>query len=378
MTAASHAIWRDLLSAEDAAALDPGVPARLERRPDVLVVGGGIVGVAVGLACQRAGLGRVVVVEAATLGAGATGGAAGLLIPDAHQGSDPDWFVDLARHSLAGWRELEDRHGVGLVELDWIALEPHPPGFRPPACAQPLTASEVATMIPGLAHPSAGLRLPDQGRLNPLLALARLSTSIHQVATGVTITGVLTSQGRIHEVTTSAGSLTPGAVVFATGAPPVLPGLGLNLPARSVKGHLLVTQPAALHLPGAVAPVATPLDDGRLLVGGTLDFTDTTPDVDAAVIALIQAGLHEFLPATADLPVTHAWCCFRPAHPDGLPVIDRIPVLSNAWVTSGHYRTGILMAPITGDLLATWIATGTQPHQAASLASARLDGPPLN
>jgi glycine/D-amino acid oxidase-like deaminating enzyme len=164
----------------------------------------------------------------------------------------------------------------------------------------------------------------------------------------------------------------PGVVIFATGGPPALPGLDLDLPGRPIKGHLLVTEPAPVALPSAVAPVAAPLEDGRLLVGGTLDLTDPTPDVDDDVIASIQAGLRDSLPATADLAVTHAWCCFRPAHPDRLPVIDQIPGLLNAWVTSGHYRTGILMAPITGELLTTWINNGAQPPEAAQLDSARL------
>jgi glycine/D-amino acid oxidase-like deaminating enzyme len=53
-------------------------------------------------------------------------------------------------------------------------------------------------------------------------------------------------------------------------------------------------------------------------------------------------------------------------------LIDRIPGLSNAWVTSGHYRTEILMAPITGELLTTWINNGAQPPEAAQLDGARL------
>jgi hypothetical protein len=163
-------------------------------------------------------------------------------------------------------------------------------------------------------------------RLNPLLALARLSTSIRGVATGVTVTGVTTRRGRISEVASSVGSLMPGVVIFATGAPPALPGLDLDLPGRLIKGHLLVTEAAPVALPSAVAPVATPLENGRLLVGGALDLNDPTPEVDGDVIASIRAGLRDFLPATADLAVTHAWCCFRPAHPDGLPVVEK-----NGW-----------------------------------------------
>ncbi|MDA8322310.1 MAG: FAD-dependent oxidoreductase, partial [Actinomycetota bacterium] len=84
------AIWRDQLSPDQRAALgrDAGVIADL--RPDVLVVGGGILGVAIAAAVQDAGIGSVQLIEAGRLGSGATGGATGLLIPEPHQWSDPE------------------------------------------------------------------------------------------------------------------------------------------------------------------------------------------------------------------------------------------------------------------------------------------------
>jgi D-amino-acid dehydrogenase len=86
----------------------------------------------------------------------------------------------------------------------------------------------------------------------------------------------------------------------------------------------------------------------------------------------IEAELAAFLPALDDVRLTHRWCCFRPHHPDGLPVIDRVPGLDNAWVTSGHYRTGILMGPATGAILAQWISTGEQPVESALFTIHRL------
>ena len=50
----------------------------------------------------------------------------------------------------------------------------------------------------------------------------------------------------------------------------------------------------------------------------------------------------------------YQWCCFRPWHPDGFPVIDQLPGLGNAWLTAGHFRTGILMAPVTAQLITRW------------------------
>jgi NADPH-dependent 2,4-dienoyl-CoA reductase/sulfur reductase-like enzyme len=72
-------IWIDQLDPADLAALDPGRPAQLPRRPDVLVVGGGMLGVATAMACHSAGAGQVLLIEASRLGSGATGGAAGLV-----------------------------------------------------------------------------------------------------------------------------------------------------------------------------------------------------------------------------------------------------------------------------------------------------------
>jgi glycine oxidase len=165
----------------------------------------------------------------------------------------------------------------------------------------------------------------------------------------------------VRTVATSAGAITPGAVVFATGGPPKLDGLDLQLPAGLVKGHLVVTEPVPVTLPGMVAPLATQIEDHRLLAGGTLDTDDATAGVRADITARIRSELAAALPSLGRVRLTHRWCCWRPRHPDGLAVIDRVPGLSNAWVTSGHYRTGILLAPAAGAALASWITSQRRP-----------------
>jgi glycine/D-amino acid oxidase-like deaminating enzyme len=270
------AIWLDQLNARERAELVRGAGVIPEPRPDLLIVGGGIAGVATAAACHQAGLGSVLLIEAGHLGAGATGGAAGLLTPEIHEWSDPEPFVDLARASLGQWAELEET--------------------------------------------------------------------------------------------------SPGAVVFATGLPPVLDGLDIDVPWERVKGHLLVTEPTPLRLPGIVAPVATQLEDRRLLVGGTFDMGDESPVVRQEIIDSILAGLYATLPQLRGLRADYTWCCFRPRHPDGLPVIDRIHGLGNAWLTSGHYRTGILLAPVTAQALVRWISSDQPPAEAAAWSSERFAG----
>jgi glycine/D-amino acid oxidase-like deaminating enzyme len=370
------AIWRYQLTATERAALGRDDAQVAGSRPDVLVVGGGIMGVATAAACREIGIGSVLLIDTGRLGAGATGGATGLLIPEPHQWSDPEPFVDLERASLERWRDLERAlpGGVGLVEVDWLGLAPHDSGFaaHQPRAVEWLNPGRVDELLPGLARPMEGALIHRQGRLNPLRALVRIAADLPAVATGVAATGVTIRGGRITAVSTSAGEVSPGTVVFATGRPPVLDGLPLSIPSDRVKGHLLVTEPTPLRLPGIVAPVATQIEDGRLLAGGTFDVGDESPAVQPEVIEGIMASLAAALPELRGLGVAYQWCCFRPRHPDRRPVIDRVPGLANAWLTSGHFRTGILNAPATASVLARWIYNGEQPAEPATWSASRF------
>ena len=373
---AQGAIWRAQLTEAERAALGRADGDVAGARPDVLVVGGGIMGVAAAAACVAAGIDSVLLIETGRLGAGATGGATGLLIPEPHQWSDPEPFVDLERASLERWRDLEQAipGGVGLVEVDWLGLAPHEGGFaaHQPRAVQWLNPGQVDELIPGLARPMEGALIRRQGRVNPLRALVRIAAGLPAVATGVAATGVTVAGGAITAVTTSAGTVSPGAVVFATGWPPVLDGLTVDIPADRVKGHLLVTEPTPVRLPGIVAPLATQIEDGRLLAGGTFDVGDETPAVQPEVIEAIMDSLAAVLPELGGLGVAWQWCCFRPRHPDRRPVIDRVPGVSNAWLTSGHFRTGILNAPATAAVLARWITAGEQPAEPGTWSASRF------
>lgn len=331
-----HALWPDQLDADERARLHPGIPDRLDRQPDVLVVGGGIIGCATAAACLRAGLGSVTVLELESLGAGASGGAAGLLVPESHVGADPE-FVDAMRLSLDGWRALEATWpgGVGLLDYQWKGQS--------------------------------------QARVNPLRAIARLVGSDVCVATGVEVTGVTHDSGRLTAVATSAGDFQPRHVVLATGMPPRIHGLELSLPALEVKGHMLCTVPTRLSLPDAVrdADLARVLDDGRVLMGGTLDVGDDERVLRPEVTERMWRELLAAWPELEDVPLEYAWACFRPAHADHLPVIDQVPGLANVWLSTGQYKTGILMAAATGAALAEWIARGMAPGWVAPFALSR-------
>lgn len=379
MPGSGERFWADDLNVDERAVMQYG-RGRIELAPDALVVGGGIMGVATALALHSAGAGSVQLIEASTLAGGATGGSAGLLQPEPHQGNDPACLVDLGRLSLDRWRHLDAviPGGVGLVEQDWLGLAPHPEGFLadPPPTARWLDPDQVGRLLPSLLAPTSGVLIEGQARLNPQRAVARLALQLPHVATGVAATTVTVSRRRITAVSSPAGTFKPGAVVFATGTPPDIDGIDLAVPADLIKGHLLVTEPTEIHLPGAIAPVAVPIENGRLLVGATLDLDDPSPDVREEVIAALRGRFRTALEGTADVVVSHGWCCFRPHHPDGLPIIDRLPGLDNAWLTSGHYRTGLLMGPATAELLTEWMTTARQPTMAGPFNLTRFAADP--
>ena len=371
-------MWASTVDPADQMALDPGVPADLDRHPEVLVVGGGVIGLATAVFCRRIGVGRVLVIEGARLAAAASGGAGGALAPALHQLGDPPAFVALARASLALYRQLDqdwDR-ALGLAWTPGLQLLPEgpPPGLRPRPGVELLDSERVAELVPELAPMPAGLLAHDQARVHPLRLVAALARRAGSVATGVAMTDLEGAGGRIVRVRTTAGDLHPGVVVFATG---LAPEPWVQVPQRLVKGHLVATEPVrfrlvcGVHSPGlGVGSMA----DGGLLVGGTRDEGDDSAHVRPEVIEGIRRRLGELLPAAAQVAVRYQWCCFRPATADGQPVIDRVPGLDNAWVSAGHDGTGLLMAPATGQALATWITTSRQPQEVAPFGLSRFDG----
>jgi glycine oxidase len=374
----ADAIWRLTATTETRAALSPGVPVDLPRAPDVLVVGGGMLGLATAAACVRAGLGEVLLLERDELAAGASGGAAALLTPEAHAWTDSSAFVALARRSLAQWRTLDREWdgALGIESLEWLAILPMelPPGTDLGPTATVLDADGARALEPQLGELPGALHLPDQARVDPLRAAIAFAARGGTVATGVEMLGLHVRDGRVTTVDTTAGDVHPGAVVFATGLAPPVPGLAV--PQEWVKGHLLATVPAPFRLRTQLATpecLALQLPGGEIVAGGTLDEGDHDPGVRADVVTGIRDELAGLVPATRDLATRTAWCCFRPAAMDREPVIDRVPGLDDAWVTCGHFRTGILMAPGTGDAIARWIATGEQPPEVAAFPATRFE-----
>lgn len=376
---ADQPVWDQTISTDAARALDPGCPPELDTHPDVLVVGGGIIGLATAAACAGAGLGRVVLAEAGRLAGASSGRAAGVLAPEPHAWTDPASLVSFGRRSLALTRRLDaDWEGaIGLQPIDCLLAGRHPEE-APLALDAPvevLGSEALAEREPFVRGVERATLVRDQARVQPLRFAAALASRAGTVATGLAVRSPEMSGEQVVRLGTPAGAISPGAVVFATGAAPDVPGFPVA--PTHVKGHLISTSPmpAGWTLGSQLVcswGAALQLPDGGLLAGGTLDEGDEDPEVTPAAIVGIRAGLAESIVGAHALDLAHSWCCFRPTAPDRLPVVDRVPGTSNAWVSFGHYRTGLLMAVATGVALATWIASGTPPDEVAPFSLSRF------
>ncbi|MFL6243216.1 MAG: FAD-dependent oxidoreductase, partial [Acidimicrobiia bacterium] len=175
----AEAVWRDTAGAEVLAALEPGVPADLDRHPDVLVVGGGVIGLATAALCARAGLGRVVLIERERLAAGASGRAAALLTPEAHVWTDPRPFVALARTGLQLLRALDGEWdgAIGVEPLDWLVALPQamPLDADLGALVDVLDPDGAHAVEPELGDVPGALRIREQSRVHPLRLAAALA-----------------------------------------------------------------------------------------------------------------------------------------------------------------------------------------------------------
>lgn len=371
-------VWDTTLSDAEFRALRPGLPDDLDRAPDVLVIGGGIVGLAVATACRQAGLGRVVVLEQQErLASGASGGNAGAIAPDMHLLTDGPEFVRFGRASREVYRrwDAEWDGALGLWPTRWLNI--FPPGEEPRVTRQGpgavagdefvrLDADQVRLLEPDVRVPDGGTALLVDGQVgvHPLRVVAALATrSGAGVATGVRMEGVTVRGDRIAGVKTTAGDFTAGAVVFATGLMPRPWDDGVEQ--RWVKGHMVAVAPGPWRLGSVLAgPLGggTPLADGSVVCGGTFDPGDESPEARPEVSDQLAKDLATVLPGASDAAIAARWCCFRPYVEGHRPAIDRLPGTADGWFAGGHFTTGVMMAAGTGTAVAEWITTGHRPR----------------
>jgi glycine oxidase len=346
------------------------------KRHDVAVVGGGIVGLACAWYAARRGL-SVVVLERDRLGGGASEVAAGMLAPvtEADFGEDallelnlaaadrwPDFAAELAATSglSTGFRETgalvvaTDRDDA--EELQRLA-ELHAALGLPSRWIGP---REARALEPGLSPRVRGaIHAPRDHQADPVATVHALAAACRgagvELLEHVEVAELVQTGGAVTGVATATAEVSADSVVIAAGAWSA--GLGPDAPpVRPVKGQIATLRAAD----PALAPthvVRTPRcymlgrDDGRVVLGATVEERgfDTTTTVDG-VFRLVEAA-REVLPDVGELEWSGVRAGLRPGTPDNLPVVGPGAVDGLVWAT-GHYRNGVLLAPLTGETVA--------------------------
>jgi glycine oxidase len=366
---------------------------------DAIVIGGGLVGAATAraLAARRQ---RVLLLERAMPGSEASGAAAGMLAPQIEVLAD-DPILPLAIAARGRYpelvAELDRRTGVnvgyhvgGSVQVALDAAEAEQLRQQVGAqCALGLRAEWLDLAALRRRHPGVGpaalgaLLAPDDGRVNNVtLTAALLADAIRcgaEIVDHEAVSALLVKGGRATGVETARRRYAAGATIVAAGAwSPALPGVPRPLPIEPIRGQIaVVTWPAeepAGVLFGRHTYVVPRGHDA--LLGSTMESAGFAKDTTPGGLAQVFTGTAALLPALAAQPILRTWAGLRPVTPDGRPLIGPDPDLEGLWYATGHGRKGILLGPLTGEIVRDLILDGATPHDITSCAVTRFDRRP--
>ncbi|MFG1871425.1 glycine oxidase ThiO [Micromonospora arborensis] len=338
-------------------------------RPDVAVVGAGPIGLAIAWRCAARGL-RVVVHDPAP-GSGASAVAAGMLAPVAEAYFGERQLTELLLASAARWptfaAELTAATGadigyrtegtllVGLTGDDLAEagrLWAYQQGLGLPVTL--LRPTELRDREPALApRVRGGALAPTDHQVDPRLLLPALRTAAQRAGAVLVPHAVRLLSDVDARVTVVAAGC--GATALT------------GLPVRPVKGQIL-----RLRAPDGVAPgfrhvirgyadgepvYLVPRADGEVVLGATVEERSDTTVTVGAVQRLLRAGV-DLLPELAEYDLVEAIAGLRPGTPDNAPILGPLPGRPDVLAATGHHRHGIVLTPITADLITDLVRTG--------------------
>jgi glycine oxidase len=360
------------------------VEKQSSRHFDAIVVGGGVIGLACAWRAAQRGL-DVVVLERSRPGAGASNVAAGMLAPVGEATWGEDHLLELALDSHARWpqfaAELATATGrdVGFLELGalHVALDRDEAGelrrrfelMREHHLeASWLRPSDCRALEPGLAAGGAGgVHAPHESAVDPRALVSALALASEGAGGSIVIAeaaDALLDDGRLAGVRTSDGrEWRAEATVLAAGAWSASSWLPAEArpPIRPVKGQILTLagSPAASPCERIVVTervYMVPRGDGRLVVGATVEEQGFDTRVTAGGVHELLREAYRALPEIAELELVETTAGLRPATPDNLPLIGPGAV-DGLVLATGHFRNGILLAPLTADRIAGVLAS---------------------
>jgi glycine oxidase len=365
--------------------------------PDVIVVGGGLMGCSVARRLAKDGM-RVLVLERSVPGAEASSAAAGILGPTV-ESFDDALALQLGRRSRELHAELAEefdelfaidvgfrRCGVLKIALDEAELEElnvqasrlELQGVR---CSK-WTPDELAREEPAANRDAvAALSIPEDAQVEPRKLLSAMALGAeHEGAvfrTGSTVRSIRIEGGRVRGVQLDDEVIEVERVVVAAGSWTTLIA-GLPLHANTiypVRGQMIATHtrpPLFRRIVFGAGGYVVTRPDGRVLCGSTMERVGFERGITLGGLADVIRKATRIAPSLTSAPIDDHWSSFRPGTPDGLPLVGETTA-QGLFLASGHYRNGILLAPVTAELIAAALAGDPSTRQAKALSPRRFE-----
>jgi glycine oxidase len=376
-------LWQ--ISLAKSCSVDPVAIEQFMRSSDVVVIGGGVIGLSIAYALAKRGV-LATVIDRAVMGRAASWAGAGLLPPFIERRTTSP-MVDLRSWSSVLYREwsreIRERTGLdnGYRVSGGIDVALHPAevadlktaagrwrveGIRfEPLDPRDFVAVEPA-LNPAIAH---AFLLPDRAQIRNPWHLRALEETVNRMGVKlvphVPVRSLKRAGRRVLAVETETGDYPCGQVVMAAGAwsGGLLEAVDVHLPTTPLKGQIVLfrhDQPILRRIIEHGKMYLVPRDDGRILMGATEEDagfdTRSTPE---AIRSLIDEALL-ICPALAKAEVEDFWAGLRPGSVDTRPYLGAVSEYDNLIVATGHKRAGLQLAPATGEVIAN-LLTGQPP-----------------
>jgi len=347
---------------------------------DVVIVGGGIIGLSLAIALRKRGS-SVLVVERGEPGREASHAAGGMLVdclletPAALQALAtasarmyPEFTYELEVES-GGKVDLRDRGSIIFPSAEHLPLAR--------ASLQPASVADLEPSLGPTGRDRLAFYLAERCVDPRALCAAAFKTAKRRgvdISSGDEVVTIDVSDGRAADVTTKKTAFHAAKVVNCAGAWSGQIGPHA-FPTRPVKGQMLYlampSRTLLTHVIRSPEVYLIPRSDGRLLVGTTVEEAGFDKRTDATTIQRLRRAAVDLVPKLADARILEDWAGLRPGTPDALPILGETGT-SGYYVATGHYRDGILLAPVTAEVMAKVIEGCNPGHDLSAFSPARF------
>ena len=357
---------------------------------ETVIIGGGVIGLAIARELKKRGVRQIAVLDKGRVGREASWAAAGILAPQVEADDDGDFFK-LCYESNRMYRsfadDLLDETGINIeldqrgtlyVGFDESDKEECRRRYKWQSAAglriENLDRDDIFSLERNVnGNATAGLFFPDDGQVEnrklveALEAFAR-SNGI-EIREGTEILSVSSDRGRVNGVETTEGPLSTEKVVVANGAWASHIKLGetaLPVEVKPMRGQMICYRPEDVNVRHVIYSkngYLVPRADGRLLAGATVEDVGFDSSVTESGLRQLDSVAAEIVPQLAGMPTADHWAGLRPLAKGGLPFIGAVGDVDGLFAAVGHFRNGILLAPITARMIADAVLSETAVSQ---------------